>query len=583
MMVAMWTVITCVLTFLLSHPSAQAQHEYDVIIMGAGASGIAAAKTLYEANITNILIIEAQWYIGGRAVVHYFSDYMLNIGASWISGACTDSSPNLNCSHYKETNPMLTAANKYNISFVITDWSDATVLDFGGTKHNQTDSNNRFNKFWDAQDCISNIMNNITKPEQMSYFAALYVCGWTKPFEAIDKTVQWYNYDFNAQHAKFSRIPNGEYENTHNAYGPNDLFITDRRGYQGIIKALANEFLDIDNINNESKIILNSPITTINYNENGVTVTVDPNDNNTNNTQYSAKYGIVTFPLGVLQSDIVEFIPKLPTWKIDALLGFDFIDYTPVLVKWPYDFWSDKVNDSQFILLNDDRFGFFTWVYNLDENVYNGSLIWRFDISLDLARTVQYQNINDTIRLIIDLKLSKYFDNIPEPDDILVASWNANKYVQGSYTFFPVGFEANHGKKVLQSPLGKLFFAGEVLNDYGYGMVHTAYLSGIRTANQILSCMGYDLEVTNGLECPSEYVPSDDSDCAMEDDSVFKDLVWLWIVLGLVFGIILGYLFAKYFNKKSSKGNSNFYGSVDDMNVPMVGQTTTTDQQRRIM
>eukprot|EP01084_Bolivina_argentea_P061744 112878_1 len=565
MMVAMWTVITCVLTFLLSHPSAQAQHEYDVIIMGAGASGIAAAKTLYEANITNILIIEAQWYIGGRAVVHYFSDYMLNIGASWISGACTDSSPNLNCSHYKETNPMLTAANKYNISYVISDESNAIILDFGGTEHNKTNSNNIHDKFSSAMDCTRNIMQN--KSYDMSYSAALHLCDWSKPHNAIDKTIQWLNFEFDySEHAKWvSATDHWHGSDTYNKYGPDSVFITDPRGYQGIIKALANEFLDIDNIDNESKIILNSPITKIEYDINGVTVTLDETNNNTN---YSAKYGIVTFSIGVLQSDIVEFIPQLPTWKIDALLAFNFPVYTPILVKWPYDFWSETV-DSEFIILNDDRFGFFPWVYNLDY-LFPGSLIWRFDITLDLAEMVQYQNINDTIKQIIDLKLSHYFDNVPNPNDVFIGSWHANKYIQGSYGRWPVHFSSD-SKEAMRWPIKqRLFFSGEGMGD---NFVHGAWIHGVYTANQILSCMGYD----NGLECPTEYIPPfDDIDCKTMDESVFKQFVWLWIVIGVVFGIILGYLFAKYctsikpINIVENKGviESN-YGSVADDDVRM--------------
>eukprot|EP01084_Bolivina_argentea_P061741 112874_1 len=566
MMVAMWTVITCVLTFLLSHPSAQAQHEYDVIIMGAGASGIAAAKTLYEANITNILIIEAQWYIGGRAVVHYFSDYMLNIGASWISGACTDSSPNLNCSHYKETNPMLTAANKYNISYVISDESNAIILDFGGTEHNKTNSNNIHDKFSSAMDCTRNIMQN--KSYDMSYSAALHLCDWSKPHNAIDKTIQWLNFEFDySEHAKWvSATDHWHGSDTYNKYGPDSVFITDPRGYQGIIKALANEFLDIDNIDNESKIILNSPITKIEYDINGVTVTLDETNNNTN---YSAKYGIVTFSIGVLQSDIVEFIPQLPTWKIDALLAFNFPVYTPILVKWPYDFWSETV-DSEFIILNDDRFGFFPWIYNLDHhNLLNGSLIWRFDISLDLAQSVQYENINDTMAQIVDMKLSYYFDNVPYPDDILIASWHSNKYVQGGYSHWPVGVTYERKKQIAATLKKRLFFAGEHITDWG-GYVHSAWFDGNDTANRILSCMGYDISVTNGFECPSEYaLPSDD--CQMTDESMFKDLVWLWIVLGVLIGVILGYVFARCCRKVGGNKRGN-YGSLD---VPMQTQNRT--------
>ena len=47
---------------------------YDVIIMGAGISGISAAQQLLNKGITNILIIEAQDYVGGRIKTIEFDD-----------------------------------------------------------------------------------------------------------------------------------------------------------------------------------------------------------------------------------------------------------------------------------------------------------------------------------------------------------------------------------------------------------------------------------------------------------------------------------------------------------------------------
>ncbi len=262
-----------ILSSLLSLSYAQQRHEYDVIIMGAGASGIAAAKTLYEANVTNILIIEAQNYIGGRARVVNFSNYMLNIGASWISGACIDNSSD--CSHYNETNPMLTAAEKYNISFIVQERKRGRILDFGGNEHNTTNSNNRYEKFHKAEECAWNIMENRTETveadDDMSLFAALYLCGWRKPHDAMDKTVQWNSFEMEyGAHAKYARFDTGiaAVPYSYDLYGPDDLFITDPKGYQGIIEALAGEFLDLDNIDNEDKIILNSPITAVRYDEN---------------------------------------------------------------------------------------------------------------------------------------------------------------------------------------------------------------------------------------------------------------------------------------------------------------------------
>ena len=156
--------------------------QYDVIIMGAGSSGIAAAKTLYDANITNILVIEAEDYIGGRTKVVNFSNYMLNIGASWISGACITPS---DCSQYS-MNPMLEAAYKYNISFVVSDFTNGVILDFGGIEHNETNYDDRQSQFYSAQDCAYNIMQNLTqtsniKIDDISYYHALYLCGWRSP------------------------------------------------------------------------------------------------------------------------------------------------------------------------------------------------------------------------------------------------------------------------------------------------------------------------------------------------------------------------------------------------------------------
>ena len=69
-----------------------------------------------------------------------------------------------------------------------------------------------------------------------------------------------------------------------------------------------------------------------------MTVTVEPSDGSTAYT-LNAKYGINTFSLGVMQSDIIEFDPPLPDDKQFAFLAQTMCDYLPVLVKWPYNFW----------------------------------------------------------------------------------------------------------------------------------------------------------------------------------------------------------------------------------------------------
>ena len=40
--------------------------QYDVIIIGSGISGLSAASELVDNGVSNILILEAQDYVGGR-------------------------------------------------------------------------------------------------------------------------------------------------------------------------------------------------------------------------------------------------------------------------------------------------------------------------------------------------------------------------------------------------------------------------------------------------------------------------------------------------------------------------------------
>ena len=62
------------------------EHIYDVIIIGAGAAGIAAGRKLHDAG-KDILIIEARERIGGRIHTSYdFADEPVELGAEFIHG-----------------------------------------------------------------------------------------------------------------------------------------------------------------------------------------------------------------------------------------------------------------------------------------------------------------------------------------------------------------------------------------------------------------------------------------------------------------------------------------------------------------
>lgn len=60
--------------------------EPSVIIVGAGAAGIAAYSKLYSAGFKNILILEAEARIGGRVHTVEFGDSIVDLGGEWCHG-----------------------------------------------------------------------------------------------------------------------------------------------------------------------------------------------------------------------------------------------------------------------------------------------------------------------------------------------------------------------------------------------------------------------------------------------------------------------------------------------------------------
>lgn len=91
-------------------------HIYDVVIIGSGISGITSANELYNANITNFIIVEANSEIGGRVKTLKLDPpgayHSIEFGANWIHGY--------------QNNPLYKIAKNFNISGLIKD--DIVVL-----------------------------------------------------------------------------------------------------------------------------------------------------------------------------------------------------------------------------------------------------------------------------------------------------------------------------------------------------------------------------------------------------------------------------------------------------------------------
>ena len=70
-----------------SFSSCPDRNDYDVLIFGAGAAGVTAARILHDNGVTNIKILEAYSKIGGRIRSKSFGNVQIEVGANWIHEA----------------------------------------------------------------------------------------------------------------------------------------------------------------------------------------------------------------------------------------------------------------------------------------------------------------------------------------------------------------------------------------------------------------------------------------------------------------------------------------------------------------
>ena len=218
--------------------------------------------------------------------------------------------------------------------------------------------------------------------------------GWL-PDTNLKRTVEWVHLDFEYA-LKTSLISSRHFTGISM---DNDM-VTDPRGFRGIIDDLAR--------NITKKIKTEKIVTQIKYNSPGE-IEVRTKDGDT----YKAKYALCTFSTAVLASDLVTFIPELPSWKKAAISRVPLGYYTNIFAKFPSDFW----DENEFILNAGSLTETFPMVYNLNKKgMHPGSNVLLFTAVEDNSLRIEAQRENETKAEVMETLRKMYPNvNIPEP------------------------------------------------------------------------------------------------------------------------------------------------------------------------
>lgn len=410
-----------------------------VIVVGAGISGLAAAKKLQD-NGFIVTVLEAQEKVGGRLRTNRSLGIAFDEGASWIHGT--------------DGNPITDLAAEAGMTSFFTDDDSRKSYDIGGIVRSSAIYDEAEDNLYDI---LASLMDSGSETQSFqTVFNAQY------PNYANDRLYKFFLSSYitfdTGDLDKLSSLLYDEGE----VFGGEERIITN--GYDTIANHLANGLT----------VQLNQRVTKVDYSTNKVKVTH-------NNTVSEADYVIVSVPLGVLKQNAITFAPELPAAKQTAIEKVGMNCVNKFLLTWDTAFWDD-VQYLSYTPETRDKFNYFVNVKKFHPSV-NALMTFAY---ADYGRQTETMSDDQIVTEIMTHLKDMYGNNIPNPTHLLRTKWNSNENSFGSYSYTAVGTKMEHFSHLAETIDDKLFFAGEHTEEDYFSTAHGAYLSGKREAEKII-------------------------------------------------------------------------------------------------
>lgn len=410
-----------------------------VIVIGAGISGLAAAKQL-KAEGFNVIVLEAQDKIGGRLRTDRSLGVAFDEGASWIHGI--------------NGNPITMLAAQAGMDTFETVDESRVSYDIGGVLRSAATYDNTETELYS----ILNTMMNSGNANQSfeTVFNNLY------PSKANDRLWQFFL-------STYVTFDTGDLNQL------SSLLYNEGEEFSGVEKIATNGYDTIPNyLANGLNVQLNQRVTKIDYTDAKIKITHNGNIS-------EADYVIVTVPLGVLKANKIQFTPALPN---DKQLAIDKIGMNCVnkfLLTWNTAFWDD-VQYISYTPVSKDKFNYFVNVKKFNPSV-NALMTFAY---ADYARQTETMTDTQIIGEVMSHLKDIYGTSIPNPTNLVRTKWQTNENAFGAYSYTAVSTEMKHFEDLAATINNKLFFAGEHTEVDYFSTAHGAYLSGLREANKII-------------------------------------------------------------------------------------------------
>ena len=418
----------------------QKTNSKTVIVVGAGISGLAAAKKLKD-NGFNVIVLEAQSKVGGRLKTNRSLGVAFDEGASWIHGTAG--------------NPITSLAQQAGMNTAFTDDESILAYDIGGVLHSDSNFSDTEDKFYTVLETLKN--NGSSTKSFETVFNELY------PTYCNDRLWKFFLSTYLTFDTGDLNMLSSLLYNEGEEFGGEERISVN--GYDTIPSYLAIGL----------NVQLNQKVTKIDYSNTKILVSH-------NGTVTEADYVLVTVPLGVLKANKIDFVPSLPNTKQNAIQKVGVNCVNKFLLTWETAFWDDE----QYICYTPDIKDKFNYFVNVKKYQSTVNALMTFAYA-DKARQTENMTDQQIIEEIMTHLRDIYGNNIPYPKNILRTKWQTNEYSYGSYSYTAVGTEMRHFDDLAEEIDDKIFFAGEHTEIDYFSTAHGAYLSGIREADKIIA------------------------------------------------------------------------------------------------
>ncbi len=404
--------------------------DVEVVVVGGGSAGVAAAKRLYQASI-RCLLVEARPRLGGRAwTIHDRNGHALDLGCGWL--------------HSANRNPWVAVAEAQGATIDKTPppWMNRPLeLSFPRAEH--ADFRRAFGEFYARLDAAAQSDTDAAASTLLDLASR-----WNPLINAMSTYISG---------AELDRISLKDLDRYHST----DVNWRVVEGYGTLIGAYGADV----------PLMLDCPVSAIDHS--GKRLKIE-----TSEGAIAADQVIVTVPSAILAAERIQFVPALPK-KIQAARGLPLGLADKLFISLEN---AEEFETSVRLFGHTDRVA--TAGYHIKpfgwpmiEAYFGGKC------AADLEADGEAAFFDFAVAELVGV-LGSDFARRVKP--VRVHCWGGDPFALGSYSFALPGFA--DCRATLAEPVDdRLFFAGEACSRHDFSTAHGGWLTGVAAAEQVIA------------------------------------------------------------------------------------------------